>query len=157
MQWSNSGNKFAVIGFNLHSKNVVNHPASGYSSVGSATGCINQRTRKRNTHNQCPPICIPPGCKTPNCKCAFFIANDEESIEDPNTILNLANTIPSCPPSLGQAQEDYRYIKLEGSSCYIWAFYESVGEKSFTKQCCYNGAGRYVQSLHKKISKKKSS
>ena len=142
MQWSNSGNKFAVIGFNLHSQTVVNHPASGYSSVGSATDCTNQRLGKRNTHSQlqCPPTCDVPQCTTPDCLCILAIARDKLSVD---IILNVADRIPSCPRSLEQVQTDYRYIKLEGSSCYIYAFYESLGERSFTKQCCYDASERY--------------
>lgn len=152
MQWSSSLNKFAVVGYSLHGVRAQNLPASGFSYVQYAVSCPTQQRTKRDSHCVTCSDCT---CEFPctettlyaNCQCTQYIRSDVQKFRNYNIeISEIATQISlSCPSGLSQAAYDFRFIKMNEVSyanCYIWAFFESRGEFSFTKQCCYDESGR---------------
>lgn len=155
MQWSSSPNKFAVVGYSLHGVRVQNHPASGFSHVQKAASCPTHHRNKRDSHH-CV-TCSDCTCEFPcdnttlymyaDCQCRQYINSTFFKFKSLGiNIHEIANQVlPSCPSWISQAVDDYRFIKMNNISyanCYMWAFFESRGEFSFTKQCCYEESGR---------------
>ena len=149
MQWSSSLNKFAVVGFSLHGVRTQNLPASGFPYVQYAVGCPTQQRNKRDSHGDDCITCSDCTCELPctkdflyaDCQCMQYVRSDINKFFYHSIELNeIATQILPCPSSLNQAVNDYRFIQMNEISyanCYMWAFFESRGEFSFTKQCCY--------------------
>ena len=151
MQWSKSGNGYAVVGFNLHAQRTENFFASGFSSVGNISTCgVDPQSRRKR---MLPPVytctnnpCVIPCQQDQSCNCISHIASDAALSQQ--TINRMVVELPSCPPTRNQAIDDYRFIQVDNSNCFIWAFYEADGHgRSFTKQCCYQITGKYVIEL----------
>ena len=155
MQWSKSGSKYAVVGINLHGRRTDNYAGSGFSSVDGVATCSNSHLTKRSSHGpgsdsvggeigNCTGNIYCLNCKQDElnaCLCKELIIQDELMFTQ-HIIDNMANRIPSCPPSLTNGKmTDHRFIQHDAveNNCYIWAFYEEHNRNSFTKQCCYNG------------------
>ena len=159
MQWTKSGNKFAVVGFNLHGRRTNNYLRSGYPTVDGIASCPDSHLTKRSSHvghigigqQQIIEIGAPNHSGDSNdtivnmpcdpnvigCICKTLIKGDE-NMTTQETIDIINSRIPSCPPSLTDdgMMTDSRFFLVE-SNCYIWAFYEEYNDMSFTRQCCY--------------------
>ena len=143
MEWSNSGNKFSVVGLNLYDDrqhfHSENYGGSGSSVINNNVGnCPDSHVRKRNMDME--PTGYSVACEGDSCICLNLIGFDETVFKDATVFENISNTIPSCPTTHSKADDDPRFVQHDTKrmNCFIWVFYERYNRYSFTKECCYS-------------------
>ena len=136
MEWTATrSGKHAVVGYNGHGDQFLNHPASGFRFIVDEIAC-SQKTSASGIRQ----ILTAPGNGAFNpgggtgvggtpcldfVTCQTFITRYEEPVFR-NRLMEADRKISPCPLTILQATRDYRFIKQPNTNCYISVLSEGV-------------------------------
>ena len=156
MKWSSIGSRdAAVVGYNNAGDRFVNHPLSGYLSIGDAVSCVvgQGKRRKRETNDPDDSICISTNPELAdlidNCKAMALFQNRlvfAGIVEPLNVTLGrLSDLLLPCPSTQQAANKDRARFKPQSDSSQCYVSMITVPEEQIlvfatfdiTQQCCY--------------------
>ena len=153
LEWSATGNRPAVVGYNAGGTYFENHRSSGFDTVANDVSCVVElRRSKRQTGGMMQAtgsmeIDIDEVLMQSTAACRekyniddTLIPNPDDSFDDP---------VMPCPCNLMQARIDQRFMMdtmfRPDSTCYLQdsevAGTNVQGPISYTQQCCYANNG----------------
>ena len=156
LEWSTTGNRPAVVGYNAGGSYFENHRSSGFDTVANDVSCVVElRRSKRQTggmmlNTDGMEIDIDEVLMQTTAACRNNYKSDAEQLNP-----MFPNPVEPCPCNFNQARNDERFmmdtmLRPEGN-CYIQRSEVSgtnaFGEISYGQQCCYDNNG-YVPPLH---------
>ena len=144
LEWSTTGNRPAVVGYNAGGTYFENHRSSGFDTVANDVSCVVELTRsKRDNHDTTIGIEFGANATKNACLAHYFL--DQMLIPQ-----NAFRFALHCPKTLDQVvidplfEIDTQFRDRE--NCYIQRF--AVSESTFQnvnitygQQCCYNISG----------------
>ncbi len=154
LEWSATGNRPAVVGYNAGGTYFENHRSSGFDTVGNDVSCVvtlGSRSKRqdggmRNTVDMEFDIDAALVEGTRRCRTHYTVDTqriiDRFTFEDP---------VLPCPCSLNQARNDPRFREdtqfgnAAGSSCYTQrepiVGQTQIADITYGQQCCYDNQG----------------
>ena len=154
LEWSTTGNKPAVVGYNAGGTYFENHRSSGFDTVGNDVSCVVELRRSKRQVGGMMPTTVGMDVDVDELlmqateACRLDFETDEANIPDPNTAF--ANPVQPCPCTLDQVTNDPQFItdtrfRPDQANCYIQESPVSgeslVGVISYGQQCCYDNSG----------------
>ena len=137
-----------MVGVNAHSQDYVNHPASGFASIGTVVSCTFTSGSKRNAHDikngEGGDFFTPEELAEAKLICQLFSDNTANNLPPP-VLQEIIDNVEVCPPSIQQVSEDVRFHQdPNNDNCRLQVcpfLYESPTTSfSFVQQCCYDTA-----------------
>ena len=138
MEWTATrSGKHAIVGYNGHGDQFLNHPASGFRFVAEKVAC-SHRPSVSDKRQKLTPVdgAFNPGGGTGvgGTPFASFLVcqswiNAHESQTFRRKLEDADKTISPCPLTTYQVTTDYRFIKQPKTNCYISILSEGVTSK----------------------------
>ena len=149
LEWSTTGNRPAVVGYNAGGIYFENHRSSGFDTVANDVSCVVELTRSKRQAggmtqtNDSMDIDIDEILREITVACRLRYNIDRVLI--PNLTDTFRNPVMPCPCTLRQARRDQRFMVdtmfRPNSTCYLQrsevSGYDILGPISYRQQCCY--------------------
>ena len=140
-----------MVGVNVHSQDFTNHPASGFTSIGTAVSCtfaVGSKRLSQEWDNDGDEICADPKLQQARMLCEEFYKSFEDLLQPGVLPMDVLPNVEHCPPTLQYADKDVRFRQdpTGSNDCrlQVLPFEFATHSKlySFVQQCCYDiGSG----------------
>ena len=148
LEWSTTGSRPAVVGYNAGGTYFGNHRSSGFDTVAIDVSCVVElRRSKRQAVAMMPTtggmeIDVDALLMQTTAACRNYYRSDTQSITDSS----FSNPVQPCPCNLNQARNDPQFMNdimfRPDSTCYIQrsevSGFSAIVAISYGQQCCYD-------------------